>query len=251
MKSIFQNTSPPRDTLYQNRNGDPGSFRFDEEVASVFDDMLPRSVPGYRHVIEMTALLLARFLRPGELVYDLGCSTGTTVLGLATLLDQLEPRFIGVDSAPAMVAKARRKTAAAGISEERASFQEGDITTIPLDSAGGIVVHYTMQFIAPENRPAFLARLHDALRPGGVLVVSEKVTSRDPFVAGIFTDLHVDFKRRQGYSDLEIARKRDALETVLVPLSIGENLQLLREAGFSHAATFCQWFSFASFFAVR
>lgn len=238
-----------RDEIFQ--EGEIRSdFQFNERVAEVFDDMLARSVPNYEQVIEMTALLLERFLKPGDRICDLGCSTGNTLLHLARRLSIPELRFTGVDNSPAMIGKARRK-AEMYSRQGQIDFQEADITTFPGPESGAVLLNYTLQFIRPPLRPEMLTRLHAGLRPGGVLIMSEKTISHDPLLNRTFLELYFAFKRSKGYSEMEIAKKREALENVLVPFSIRENLDLLRQAGFTRAETFCQWFNFVSLVAVK
>ena len=238
-----------RDELYA--NGEVREdFRFNERVAEVFDDMLARSVPGYARVTEMTAQLLARFLTNGDRVYDLGCSTGATLLELARRLEPIGLHFTGVDNSAAMVAKARLKTEMYG-KQNRLDFIEQDIADVEFAGAGAVLLNYTLQFIRPLMRPIFLEKIYQGLRPGGVLVVSEKIIVPDPELNRAYIDFYLDFKRDQGYSEIEITRKREALENVLIPFSLDENRELLRRAGFTSFETFSQWFNFASFIAVK
>jgi tRNA (cmo5U34)-methyltransferase len=238
-----------RDEIYRELPGDR-DFRFDAQVAEVFDDMLDRSIPGYRSVIAMTGAILAQFLRPGDRVYDLGCSTGTTLVELADRLKHPGLKFTGLDNSPAMLAKARLKAEKAGLAE-LINFREADITSTSLEPAGAIIMNYTLQFIAPDQRQNFLNRLHQALRPGGVLILSEKTVSADPSLDQTFLEFYLDFKRANGYSETEIARKRQALEKVLIPFSLADNLRMLKMAGFASAEPFHQWFNFASLLAVK
>lgn len=238
-----------RDNLFQDP-GETGDFTFNSRVAEVFDDMLQRSVPCYRQVIDMMATLLARFTRPGDRVYDLGCSTGTSLLELARRLAPRGLDFIGIDNSPAMIAKASLK-AEIYARQENVRFLLGDIAAMELEPCGACILNYTLQFIRPMQRQDFLAAIHRSLRPGGVLIISEKVISPDSPVNRAYIDFYHDFKRSKGYSEIEITRKREALENVLIPFSIRENLDLLGASGFNHAETFFQWFNFASFLAVK
>jgi tRNA (cmo5U34)-methyltransferase len=238
-----------RDEIYKELTGDQ-AFRFDAKVADVFDDMLERSVPCYRQVTEMTGAILGRFLNPDDLIYDLGCSTGTTLLELARRLPQENLRFIGVDNSPAMLEKAGHKSEMFGLSD-RISFLAADITTLELAHPGAIILNYTLQFIDPERRQAFLQNLRTSLRPGGVLILSEKTISPDPQLDQTWLDFYLDFKRSNGYSETEIARKRQALEQVLRPCSLEDNLAMLRGAGFSLVEGFSRWFNFVSILAIN
>jgi tRNA (cmo5U34)-methyltransferase len=224
-------------------------FIFDSQVSAAFDDMARRSLPGYRQVIAMGGQLLASFLKEGDTVCDLGCATGETMIALSRQLPRRRLRWLGLDSAPAMIGKAQEKASLAAADDCR--FIVADIMDYAYPVCGAFILHYTLQFIRPMRRPAFLARLFQALRPGGVLLLSEKVILHDRRLNRQFIARYLEFKKERGYSELEIAQKREALENVLVPFSINENLTMLRQAGFAEAAVFCQWFNFASFIAVK
>jgi tRNA (cmo5U34)-methyltransferase len=212
--------------------------------------MLARSVPCYKQVIAMTADLLRGLLRNGDHVYDLGCSTGNTLLELSRRLDATELFFTGVDNSAAMLTKAARK-AEMYSTGNRINFIEADITKLELADAGAVILNYTAQFIRPPLRPDFLKRVHSFLRPGGLLIMSEKILSHDAALNRTYIDLYHAFKREQGYSEIEISKKREALENVLIPFTIAENRKMLEGAGFSSAETFFQWFNFASFVAAK
>jgi len=237
------------DTLYA--TGSHGEdFAFNDRVAEVFDDMLDRSIPYYRTVIEGMAQLLTCRLVPGSTLYDLGCSTGTTLLELSRRLPAQDFHFCGIDNAPAMLAKARSKSAMYGKSAVL-EFRQDDITCCPLPSAGGIVCNYTLQFLRPLTRQPFVQRLFQTLPPGGVLILSEKTISHASRLNRDFIDIYHRFKKQQGYSELEIAAKREALENVLIPFSLQENLTLLKEAGFDEVEVFFKWFNFTALIALK
>lgn len=238
-----------KDTLFNNGRITE-DFRFNSEVAEVFDDMLQRSVPWYSQVISMTADILQRFLKPSDRVYDLGCATGNTLLELARRLEPLQLEFVGVDNSKAMLDKARAR-AAGYTSKKQLHFEEGDINEMSFDGAGGVILNYSLQFVRPMLRQSFMEKVYSSLRPGGILIMSEKVISPDPQLNRSFIEFYLQFKRERGYSELEISRKREALENVLIPFTIDENRQLLGEAGFSGIETFFQWFNFVSFVAIK
>ena len=223
---------------------------FNERVVEVFDDMLDRSVPFYRQVIETSAQLLDKFLHQGDSVYDLGCATGTTLLEFSRLLEHKNLRYFGIDNSLPMLDKARLKSELYS-KQKSISFLLEDITAFDHAASGGIVLNYTLQFIRPLQRETFLQRLFDKLRPGGILLISEKVISHDRRLNREYIDLYHQFKRSRGYSELEIAKKREALENVLIPFSIDENKAMLKKSGFDSVETYFQWFNFASIIAVK
>lgn len=239
----------PKDTLFQ-VDSVPEDFVFNERVVEVFDDMLDRSIPFYRQVIEASARLLDAFLTPGDTVYDLGCANGTSLLEFSRLLPQKELAFVGIDNSRPMLDKARLK-AELYRKQERISFSLEDITTFNHPGAGGIILNYTLQFIRPLQREPFLTNIFNNLKPGGVLLVSEKVINHNPRLNREYIDIYHRFKKSRGYSELEIAKKREALENVLIPFSVTENLAMLSKTGFAPVETYFRWFNFASFIAVK
>ena len=238
-----------RDTLFNIKTVEE-DFAFNERVVEVFDDMLDRSIPFYRQVIAGQAQLLDNLLHPGDRVYDLGCSTGTTLLELARRLTAKNLQFIGIDNSSPMLDKARLK-AELYTKQQSLSFLHEDITDFEHPGAGCIILNYTLQFIRPLQRESFLQRLYANLRPGGILLLSEKVIHQDKRVNRAFIDIYHQFKKTHGYSELEIAKKREALENVLIPFSIQENKAMLQKSGFISVTTYFQWFNFTSFVAVK
>lgn len=240
---------PPEDTLFASGIIEE-DFTFNDQVADVFDDMLDRSVPYYRTVIDGMAQILACHLEHGATIYDLGCSTGTTLLELARRLPEMDLRYVGVDNAPAMLDKARRKSAMFTKSE-RLHFREDDITSCPLPDASAILCNYTLQFLRPLTRQTFVNRVFASLPPGGVFLLSEKIIAHAGRLNRNFIEIYHRFKKNQGYSELEIATKREALENILIPFSLEENIALLREAGFDEIEPFFTWFNFSSIVALK
>jgi len=238
-----------RDSLFQVERISE-DFEFNERVVEVFDDMLDRSVPFYREVILAIARILATLPTEGERIVDLGCATGTTLLQLSRLLAEKNFHYTGIDSSPAMLDKARLKTELFS-RQESLTFVEGDIMEVDQPGTSAFILNYTLQFIRPLNRERFLRRIFANLRPGGLLILSEKIISHHPGLNRRYIEIYHQFKKERGYSELEIAKKREALENVLIPCSLEENRSLLQTAGFTEVEPFFQWFNFASFLAVK
>jgi len=242
-------SKPARDKLFQVDTVHE-DFVFNERVVEVFDDMLDRSIPFYSEVIHSSARLLDVFLHSGDTVYDLGCSTGTTLLEFSRLLEEKGLNFVGIDSSGPMLEKARLK-AELYTKKDQLSFVQEDITKLQHRDAGAYILNYTLQFIRPLKREVFLRNLFESLRPGGVLLLSEKIISHDRRLNREYIDIYHDYKKSKGYSELEISRKREALENVLIPFSIEENRTMLKQVGFSTVETYFQWFNFASLVAIK
>lgn len=237
-----------RDTLYAERDGVAGGFVFDDAVAAVFPDMIKRSVPGYVAIVNMIQLLAGRYAQPGTLLLDLGCSLGASTVALARGAAGRECRVVGVDNAPAMLDRARSLVAEA---HPEIEWVCADARDVAIQGASLVVMNFTLQFLPPSDRPAMLRRIHDGLSPGGLLILSEKIAGSDPDNDALLIEMHHEFKRANGYSDLEISRKRSALENVLVPETLDRHQARLRDAGFSRSDLWFQCFNFVSLVARR
>lgn len=228
-----------------------GDFRFDAKVVTVFDDMLNRSVPFYGEVQRMVAELAQHFVQDG-VIYDIGCSTGNTLLALTSVVDaDRDVRFVGIEPSEAM-----RDKAGANLSRverpERVDIRDGRVEAMAeLPDAAFVTMLYTLQFVRPIHRLNVLQMVHRSLKPGGCLVLAEKILGDDPELRRLFIDLYHDYKHRCGYSRTEIAKKRESLENVLVPLNGCENLELLRQSGFQTVETVFRWYNWAVYLAVK
>ena len=230
-------------------------FRFDTTVAAVFPDMLQRSIPGYAASIEAIGSLAARFVHPGTRCYDLGCSLGAATLAMRQAIQaKAVPncRILAIDNAPAMVERCREIVAAdAAETGPAVEVILGDIRDAAIRNASMATLNYTLQFVEPPDRDKLIRRIHDGLNAGGVLVLSEKVVDPDPEIEQLLVDLHHEHKRRNRYSALEIARKRAALENVLLPETVAAHRTRLETAGFSRVGVWLRYFNFVSIVAIR
>lgn len=232
-----------RDTLFAELVAEPSTFSFNDAVVDVFPDMIQRSVPGYGTVVRMSGILSEQYAQEGTHVYDLGCSLGESIRSVEAALDGRDCHLVGVDNSPAMIDKVQ--TLESGI-----TWHLADITTMPLEPSSVVIMNFTLQFIPIEQRLALLTKIRQALIPGGLLILSEKLTLPDPDMNARMIDLHHDFKRSQGYTSLEIAQKRDAIENVLIPETAEAHTQRLDAAGFSCSSSWFQCLNFASFIAI-
>ena len=221
-------------------------FAFDQGVADCFEDMLARSVPYYGEIHRILLDLVPHHVRPGERIYDLGCSTGTTLRMLSQQLRDLGVQLIGIDQSAPMVVKAQEKCVG-----DEIQFICEDLRDLNFQTCGLVVMNYTLQFIPKSERVELLQRIYKSLRPGGLLLLAEKIESQDTEIQQLQTQLYEDFKRRKGYSDLEITQKRKALENVLVPLAAPAQIELLRYSGFDHVDMIFRWFNFACFVGIK
>jgi tRNA (cmo5U34)-methyltransferase len=234
------------DRLFSQIDPKSGEFSFDENVARVFDDMISRSIPLYADVQRSIPVLADLLDHDPIRVVDLGCSTGTSLIHLARALTHRNLHLVGVDNSEAMLRKCHDKLIALGL-QDRIETHQADVCQFEFSKASIVLMNYTLQFVDVSARPQILQRIRTSIRPDGFLLVSEKVAHDDPVVDDALIELYFEFKRRQGYSELEISRKRDALENVLIPLTVQGNLELLSKAGFGRIELLLKWFNFATF----
>jgi len=226
-------------------------FTFDEDLATVFDDMLFRSVPFYNEIQRMIMEQASYFAHPKTAVYDLGCATGTTLINLAKVIDDPKVRFIGIDNSVPILEKAYLKIKEAGYTD-RILLQQDDLNApLSLEETSVVICNLTLQFVKPQYRDILIRSVYDALVNGGCLLLVEKVLSEESMINRMFIDFYYAFKRRNGYSEMEIARKREALENVLIPFRLEENITLLKRNGFELVDTFFKWYNFAGLLAVK
>ena len=239
-----------RDAIFSTPLDRVARFSFDEKVVACFPDMIRRSVPGYGQVLGMLGLIAQRHLRHGARVYDLGCSLGAGGLALAGALPPEAFAYTGIDVSPAMAERARQ-TFADECPEHAMQVDIADIRQFEYAPAGMIMLNFTLQFLPPDDRDTLLAKLYQALEPGGVLILSEKTVDADEYDNAWRVERYHDFKRANGYSDMEISQKRNALENVLVPDTLEAHHARLKRSGFARSMTWFQYLNFASMIAFK
>lgn len=238
------------DDIYANAKGKPAPFQFNQQVVNVFPDMISRSVPGYDLSLEIIGLVGQMFVQPGSRVYDLGCSLGAGIQAMRPFLQTDDCQIIGIDSSMAMVEQCRANLAqpAGGAP---ITIKQADIKGYPIDNGSLVIMNYTLQFIEQAERQQIVNDIYAGLNAGGAFFLSEKVVFADAEKNDRFIDLHHNYKRMQGYSDLEIAQKRDAIMNVLVPETIEAHQARLTRAGFRTAEICLQGINFVSLLAIK
>lgn len=225
-------------------------FNFGQETARVFDDMLDRSVPFYAEIQRLLGELAADFATPGSHVYDLGCSTGTTLL----YLDQAVPAdvtLIGIDSSGEMLEQARRKLGQTGLVHPYALICQNLEQDLNLTNASVVIMNLTLQFVRPLYRDRLIQAIAQGTHERGCLLLVEKVLGQNSTLNRLFIRHHYEFKKRNGYSDMEISQKREALENVLIPYHFEENRELLLRNGFRACEVFFRWYNFCGMIAIK
>ncbi|MDO3384182.1 carboxy-S-adenosyl-L-methionine synthase CmoA [Gilvimarinus algae] len=242
--------SDSRDNLYANPLAQVDRFSFDQRVVDVFPDMIKRSVPGYPTILNMIGTLAERYAAADSQCYDLGCSLGAATLAMRHRIRAANCRIVAVDNSPAMIARARQ-IMDADSQEVPVELVQARLQDMEIARASLVVLNFTLQFVPIEERDLLLKRIAEGLNPGGVLILSEKVAFADAPHQALMTELHHEFKRANGYSELEIAQKRTAIDNVLIPESLEQHRNRLKAAGFASVDVWFQCLNFASMIAIK
>lgn len=240
------------DKLFAERRRRIDDFNFGRDTAVVFDDMLGRSVPFYAEIQRMTGELVADFAADGTSIYDLGCSTCTSFLEVARFLPpDVSPRFVGVDSSAEMLEIAGRKLKEEAFPHPY-ELRHGDLDKgVVIDNASVVLLVLTLQFVRPLQRERLIRMIREGLTDSGCLILVEKVLGENSTFNRLFINHYYEMKRRNGYSEMEIAQKREALENVLIPYRLEENKELLRKCGFGHVDVYFKWYNFCAMIATK
>jgi tRNA (cmo5U34)-methyltransferase len=239
----------PEDRLYAVPKPLVSDFAFGNETAAVFDDMLHRSVPFYDEIQRMIGEIVADFAVDGTNVYDLGCSTCATFRDLRDL--EADVTFVGVDSSAAMLARAEAELQRTNFTRRYALQQRDLHHGLEIENASVVIMSLTLQFVRPLHRERVMSTIFNGMNHQGVLILVEKVLAEETLMNRLFIKYYYDLKRRNGYSELEISQKREALENVLIPYRLDENCQLLLSSGFRFPEVFFKWYNFCGILALK
>lgn len=225
-------------------------FSFDETVADVFPDMIQRSVPGYETIIHTIGELASQYVTPNTHLYDLGCSLGAASFSAARACPANTCDIFAIDASHAMTSRCERLVKSFHLPNP-IHVSQGYAQDANITNASMVVMNFTLQFIPPADRPAMLAQIYQGLNPGGILLLSEKI--RHPSENGnhLLIDLHHQFKRDNGYSELEISQKRAALENVMLTDTFAEHENRLKAVGFSDVVMWYKCYNFMSLVAIK
>ena len=214
-----------------------------------FDSHVSKSVPLYDEFHELALSYADFLLKTDSVILDLGCSTGTFANKLCERFDNLENlKVIGVDEVDEMVAHAQ----AINASDRRIEFAQQKIELMEFPGNTQLVTSFfTLQFLHPRHRQDTIQKIYDSLDWGGGFILAEKVRAPDARFQDWASQIYLDFKTRQGYSDDEINSKSRSLRGVMEPFSTEENKRMLARAGFVDVMTIGKWVCFEVFLAVK
>lgn len=239
-----------KDEIYKQPISNIEDFTFDQTVSDAFDDMVDRSVPGYRTLIANIGPIASHFYRTETYCYDLGCSHGAAALSVFNYCKNKSPQIHAVDNSSAMIEKCQLLIKQAG-ANDNINTQIADICDIPLTNASVVILNLTLQFLPINKRQELLETIYKGMIKGGVCILTEKIIFQNDQQEALLQDLHAKFKSANQYSELEISQKRKALENVLIRESLDTHQKRLSEIGFNQVTTWFQCFNFVSMLAIK
>jgi tRNA (cmo5U34)-methyltransferase len=239
-----------KDEVFKEPITQSSDFKFDKKVVTVFDDMVTRSVPFYIEIQRMIGELASEYAKEGTNVYDLGCSTGTTMVNMDSSVSK-SIKFIGIDDSNQMLEQCRENLLKAGMTRDFELVNFDLNKSVEIKNASVVVLCLTLQFIRPLYRVKLLEEIRKGMNEGSALILVEKILGEESSLNRNFIRYYYDFKKRNHYSDMEISQKREALENVLVPYKLSEDIDMLLTSGFSHCEVFFKWYNFAGMIAFK
>ena len=217
-----------QDNIFEGGNLSGLPFTFNQEVTEVFEDMIDRSVPGYKTSLSLIAHNAKKYYQSNTNCYDIGCSLGASSLSI--LKGAKDANVTAIDNYEAMIQECERRFNILKESHHLKFICE-DIMDSDLKDASLIVVNYVIQFLDMEHRDILL----------------EKIYHKNMFETKRLFKTHHKFKSSNGYSDLEISGKRDALEGVLKTECEQDHILRAKKAGFSNSEKILSNLNFRTF----
>ena len=239
-----------KDQIYATKLDKVQDFVFDAKVASVFEDMIKRSVPGYMAIYKMLPIIANRYIQDASNVYDLGCSLGEATLTIAELDLKKDVKIIAVDNSQAMIYQLKKRISESELKIPIKTICK-DLTQIELKKASFVILNYTLQFIDPSKRDEIIKNIYSGMKGSGALLLSEKIKFEDLKKEAEMRKKHEEFKRSNDYSDLEISQKRESLENVLIRDTHEEHMQRLQRSGFKKINILAEYLNFNSYIAIK
>ena len=239
-----------QDKIYATKSTDLSKFSFNEQVVDVFPDMINRSVPGYQNMVTGIGKIANLLCGQSPVIYDLGCSLGSVSLSIAKATADKHPQIIGVDNSQAMISRCQQHIDVFSFGH-RITLLQDDVRSLILAPCNMVVLHFTLQFIEKDKRQSILNEVYSKLSPKGVFVLSEKISIVNDTLDKFLVELHHEFKKENGYSDLEINQKRTALEEVMTLDTVEIHKARLEKAGFTKISVWYQHYNFLSIVAIK
>jgi tRNA (cmo5U34)-methyltransferase len=219
-----------------------------ENISEDFDSHIRKSIPLYEHGHQLVCYYSDFFLKPDSIVYDIGCSTGSFLGKLAQRhAHKQDLKLIGIDNIADMVRKASELAA----HDARLRFINANVLDLELEKSDLVTANYTVQFLPPRARQTAIDMIYSSLNWGGGFFMFEKVRAPDGRFQDYASQVYMEFKLDNGFSEAEILNKQRSIKGVMEPFSTQGNIDLLKRAGFVDIMTVQKYVCFEGLLAIK
>ncbi len=223
-----------------------GKWTFGKNVYKEFNSHIEKSIPSYLKTQKLISELSTYFLREDSICYDIGFSTGTLLVKINNLNLEKKINFIGIEPELNMLKSFKRSK-----EFKKITLINKVVENIKMKKSDYIISHYTLQFIRQNLRLKILKKIYNSLNPGGGFVLFEKVYANNSRFEKIFSDMLVDFKSKNNFSEKEIINKNKAIRGILEPLTTRQNIINLKKAGFKNNQIIHQDINFIGILSIK
>ena len=223
-----------------------GKWTFGENVYKEFNSHIEKSIPSYLKTQKLISELSTYFLREDSVCYDIGFSTGTLLVKINNLNLEKKINYIGIEPEINML-KSFKKTK----EFKKIILINKVVENIKMKKSDYIISHYTLQFIRQNIRLKILKKIYNSLNPGGGFILFEKIYANNSRFEKIFSDMLIDFKSTNNFSEKEIINKNKAIRGILEPLTTSQNIKNLKNAGFKNNQIIHQDINFIGILSIK
>jgi len=223
-----------------------GKWTFGENVYKEFNSHIEKSIPSYLKTQKLISELSTYFLREDSVCYDIGFSTGTLLVKINNLNLEKKINFIGIEPEINML-RSFKKTK----QFKKITLINKVVENIKMKKSDYIISHYTLQFIRQNLRLKILKKIYNSLNPGGGFILFEKIYANNSRFEKIFSDMLVDFKSANNFSEKEIINKNKSIRGILESLTTNQNIKNLKNAGFKNTQIIHQDINFIGILSIK
>lgn len=183
-----------------------------QEVAEGFDRHVREQLPWYDLATNAVAHIARHYIPEGGTVLDLGASTGNVGRAISETLNDRGATLVPVDRAESMRAQYRGP----------GDFVAADLRTYDPPAHDLSIAFLCLMFLPVADRAALIARLYASLKPGGAILMFDRMEAVSGYAATVLWRLTLAGKVAARVDPAEIIAKELSLMGVQRPLRRAE-----------------------------
>ena len=219
------------------------NWRFDKEMVDNFDDHVKKSVPLYEEFHKDIINMSVYFSQKNTKIIDIGTSTGVLLNDLYNINKHRNMECIGIDIETDMIEECNNRY-------NNLKFEVCDALDFDYTNSSIITSVLTLQFINKKERKEIIKKIHNEMNEDGSLFIVEKIKNNIPDIHDIYNDIYYDFKRNN-LTDEDVLDKNVSLRGVMKPLTLQDNIQILKNVGFNKIDIFMKYNNFVGLLAIK